>query len=53
MSQADVELCRTAPESVVVRMKRPDGSTYLLRVKEENLVALVRAAGAEFGGLEN
>jgi hypothetical protein len=33
-------------------MTRPDGSTYLLRVKEENLDALMAAAGMEFGGIE-
>jgi hypothetical protein len=40
------------PADVVVRMIRPDGSRYLLRVKEESLDALMAAAGVEFGGME-
>jgi hypothetical protein len=51
MSEADTILCRTSPNSVVVQMTRPDGSTYLLRVKEENLGALMAAAGMEFGSV--
>lgn len=38
-------------DCAVVRMRRPDGREYLLRVPAEHLDRLIELAAAEFGGV--
>lgn len=39
----------TEPTDALVRMKRPDGSSYLLRVPGEHLQRVMDLANGEFG----
>lgn len=42
---------RLAPTDAIVRMRRPDGREYLLRVPSEHLDRLIAIAVEEFGGV--
>ena len=49
MSESADETPRLAPTDALVRMKRPDGRTYYLRVDGEHLQRVMDLANGEFG----
>lgn len=48
-AESDVPIGTHPTDKLLVRMKRADGSTYLLRVPEEHLQRVMDLANGEFG----